>query len=389
MTPDELAAAARRAGRLGLDTEFVGEGRYRTLLCLVQLAVPGDGRPQVEVLDALDPELQPGELRAVLADPDVEVVVHAGRQDVALLRRMWETEVRNVFDTQVAAGFAGLRGQASYDSLLRSVLGVRLGKTASYTRWDTRPLSEEQLSYARADVDHLLALADALENQLSARGRLEWAREECRPLETASDARVPDELFERLPRIGGLDPRTRAVARELIDWREEAASGEDRPAGTVLNDTALVEVARRRPSSREALAHVRGVPAATLHRRADALLAAIERGLERPPLPAERHPRSPPAEEDAPLVALAEALIRGRALEESLAYELLATRAELQALVGSIRENREEPGVRVLQGWRRELIGDQLLELLEGRRTLAVGADGRLSIGALPADQRA
>jgi len=388
VTPAEIAAAARGAGRLGLDTEFVGEGRYRTLLCLAQIAVPTDDGLQVEVLDTLDPELQPDPLREVLADPDVEVVLHAGRQDVALLRRVWQTEVRGVFDTQVAAGFAGLRGQASYESLLRSMLGVRVGKTASYTRWDARPLTEEQLSYARADVVHLLALADALEAQLAARGRLEWAREECHPLEEATDERVPDELFERLPRIGGLDPKIRAVAREVASWREETASAADRPANTILNDSALVEVARRRPSSREALAHVRGLPAATLHRRTDELLAAIERGRKRPPLPAEREPRSFPADEDAPLIALAEALIRGRALEEGLAYELLATRAELQALVGSIRERREEPLVRVLGGWRRELIGSELLELLKGRRTLAVGPDGKLTIGALPADQR-
>jgi ribonuclease D len=383
VSPGELAAAARRAGRLALDTEFVGEGRYRTLLCVVQIAVPDGAQAHVEVLDALDPELGPEALAEVLADPDVEVVVHAGRQDVALLRRVWETDVRGVFDTQVAAGFAGLRGQASYESLLRAVLGVRLGKTASYTRWDVRPLTEEQLSYARADVAHLLALAETLQTQLASSGRLEWAREECRRLESASDERVPDELFERLPRIAGLDPRVRAVARELVSWREDTASSMDRPVNSILNDAALVEVARRRPKSRDSLAQVRGVPAATLHRRADDLVAAVARGLARPPLPAERHPRWIPADEDAPLVALAEALIRTRAQEEGLAYELLATRAELQALVSSIRENREEPPARVLEGWRRELIGDELLELLGGRRALAVGPDRKLTIEAL------
>ena len=105
----------------------------------------------------------------------MQIVVHAGRQDIALARRVLATEVTNVFDTQVAAGFAGMGAQSSYDSLLSDALGVRLSKSASFTRWDRRPLSGEQLEYARGDVEHLLALADELEGRLGALGRLEWA----------------------------------------------------------------------------------------------------------------------------------------------------------------------------------------------------------------------
>src|ERR687893_777375 len=176
---DGLAEAAREHGRLGLDTEFMPEGRYRPLLCLVQIVV-GE---QVEVLDPLVDSFDPQPLAEVLADPEIEVVLHAGRQDVAILRRVWRTEVRGVFDTQVAAGFAGFGAQTGYGSLLSDVLGLRLAKSASFTRWDDRPLSPEQLAYARDDVAHLLRLADALQARLRATGRLQWAREECRRLE--------------------------------------------------------------------------------------------------------------------------------------------------------------------------------------------------------------
>src|SRR5690348_3104474 len=161
----------------------MGEGRYRPLLCLVQVSVSENGSTRVEVLDPLDERLDPAPLAEVLADPDIEVVMHAARQDVALLRRTWRTEVRNLFDTQVAAGFAGLPAQAGYETLLREILNVRLPKTASYTRWDARPLSAEQVAYAREDVLHLRELADALQERLTDSGRLQWAREECRPLE--------------------------------------------------------------------------------------------------------------------------------------------------------------------------------------------------------------
>jgi ribonuclease D len=159
---DDLAATAREQGRIGLDTEFMPEGRYRPLLCLVQLVV-GE---HVEVLDPLVDEFDPTPLAEVLADPAIEVVLHAGRQDVAILRREWKTTFTNVFDTQVAAGFAGFSAQAGYNGLLHDVLRIRLPKTASFTRWDARPLTEEQVRYARGDVEHLLPLADDIQERL-------------------------------------------------------------------------------------------------------------------------------------------------------------------------------------------------------------------------------
>jgi ribonuclease D len=380
-TPDEIARHARASGRFGIDTEFMGEGRYQPLLCLVQTAVEdGAPTPSVAVLDPLEGDLDPAPLAEVLADPAVEVVLHAGRQDVALLRRVWNTEVRNVFDTQVAAGFAGLRAQLGYEPLLREMLHVRLRKSASFTRWDRRPLSPEQVDYASEDVLHLLQLADALQERLRSLGRLEWAREECRALEGVSDERDVDNIFSRLPRINSLDPVQRAVARELVSWREETAATVDRPASSVLHDATLVELAKRRPATTERLSHIRGVTEATLHRRGRALLAAIERGRERPPIPVEGE-RPPSSErEDAPLIALAEALVRARAMESDVAYELLASRADLQRVITAVREGADEPDVRTLQGWRREVVGAELLELLAGHWTLRVGPDRRIVV---------
>jgi ribonuclease D len=216
---EHAAEAARASGRIGVDTEFMSEGRYRPLLCLVQIAVANTGDAEVLLIDALADDAELRSLAATLADPEIEVVVHAGRQDVAILRRMAETEVRNVFDTQVAAGFAGSSAQTGYGNLVAGMLNERVGKTASYTRWDTRPLSAEQLRYAAEDVTHLLPLADELKRRLRESGRLQWALEECRRLEDATDERDAESAWERLPRINQLDPRSRA-----------AAAGEHRPA---------------------------------------------------------------------------------------------------------------------------------------------------------------
>jgi ribonuclease D len=388
-TSADVAAAARTAraaGRFGIDTEFMSEGRYRALLCLTQISVDGPddsaghpGEPLILLIDGLsDVDVTP--LAELLADPQIEVVLHAGRQDAAILRRAWQTELTNVFDTQIAAGFAGGSAQAGYGNLLGAVLGLRVGKTASYTRWDVRPLTAEQLGYAAEDVVHLLALADEIRRRLERFDRVEWAREECRRLESATAERDPWSAWERLPRVGQLDPRGRAVARELAAWREQTASDGDRPVGSIVADPAMVELAKRKPSTRQALEQIRGLHPPVIKRRGDAILAAIARGRDAEPIDREEA-RGRSESGDAPLISLAEALLRARSLEAELAYELIASRAELEQIVGAVRRGEPEPDVRTLRGWRSELVGDDLRALLEGERTLSVGPGRKLQLG--------
>jgi ribonuclease D len=377
------AAAAAQTGRIGIDTEFMSEGRYRALLCLVQIAVDpsgGDGAPRIELIDPLG-EIDVTPIAQLLADPMIEVVLHAGRQDVAILRRAWSTEITNIFDTQLAAGFVGASAQTGYGNLLGSMLGRRVGKTASYTRWDARPLTAEQLSYAAEDVAHLLELADEVQRRLRETGREGWAREECRRLESATDERDPYTAWERLPRIGQLDPHARAVARELAAWRERTAAAEDRPVGSVLADPALVELAKRHPSNLGALEQIRGIHPSGIRRRGQAILDAIAAGMQAPPIPRdEARGRSEP--EDTPLIVLAEALLRARALEAGLAYELVASRGELELIVAATRRGEPEPDVRALEGWRSELVGADLRALLAGKKAISVGPDRRLRVGS-------
>jgi ribonuclease D len=373
--PARLAELARRSGRLGLDTEFMPEGRYKPLLCLVQIAA-GDEIAVLDPLEGFDHE----PLAEVLADPEVEILVHAGRQDVAILRREWSTTFTNVFDTQVAAGFAGFSAQAGYNGLLHDVLRIRLPKTASFTRWDARPLTEEQVRYARGDVEHLVALADEIGRRLEDRGRLQWAREECVAIAEATDERDPEEVWRRLPRVSGLDPRDRAVARELAAWRERTAAREDRPVGSILRDPTVVELAKRHPAGRRELSQIRGVNPDVVRRRGQDILAAVERGRAAEPILLDDGERLSTEASDGPVIALAESLVRSRAQEAGLAYELIAARADLAPVVVAARRGKEEPDVRTLQGWRRQLVGEELLELLAGRRTLGVGEDGRVVV---------
>ena len=383
---EQIAQRAAEHGRLAIDTEFVSERRYQAQLCLVQVAVPDPDGPEgvrTDVLDPLDAStpLDPAPLAEVLADPAVQVIMHAGRQDVAILRRTWQTDITSVFDTQVAAGFLGFGNQEGYESLVRSALGVRLKGGEGFTRWDKRPLTEKQIGYAADDARLLLALGAAMETQLADKGRLEWAREESRLVEASRDERTAERAYERLPKLSRLDGGQRAAARRLCEWREQLAREADRPPSYVVPDQALIELARRRPRDRAALEAIRGLPQQTLHRRGSDLIEQIElsRQDEAPPAPPVA-PRRDAAE--APLISLAQAVVRHRSMQSGVATELIATQSELTALVGAVRRGTDGTGVRALDGWRRELVGDELRELLEGRRAVSVDSDGGLRVTA-------
>ncbi len=379
-----LAQRASEHGRLAIDTEFVSERRYQAQLCLVQVAVPDAEGPEgvrTDVLDPLDDSvaLDPAPLARVLADPAVGVIMHAGRQDVAILRRTWNTDITNVFDTQVAAGFLGFGNQEGYESLVRSALGVALKGGEGFTRWDRRPLTEKQISYAGDDARLLLALGAEMERRLAEKGRLEWAREESLLVQASRDERSPERAYERLPKLGRLDGGQRAAAWRLCEWRERLAREADRPPSYIVPDQALVELARRRPGNRAALEAIRGLPQQTLHRRGAELIEQIELSREdQAPPAAPSAPRRDPAE--APLIALAQAVLRHRSMESGVATELIATQSELAALVGAVRRGIDGSAVRALEGWRRELVGDELRELIEGRRAVSVDADGGLRV---------
>ncbi|MFZ1154895.1 MAG: HRDC domain-containing protein, partial [Solirubrobacteraceae bacterium] len=172
--------------------------------------------------------------------------------------------------------------------------------------------------------------------------------------------------------IRGMSTASQGVARELVAWREQTAAERDRPVQSVLGDTPLVEIAKRKPTSLPKLEEIRGVGQNSLRKRGEELLAAVQRGVQNTHEVHTSGPRpAQPRPDDAPLIALSESLVRARAREADLAYELLASRADLQAIVAGERAG-EPADVRTLRGWRRELVGEELLALLDGRISLSI-----------------
>src|SRR5579862_3399217 len=241
---DGVLAAVRDAGRMGLDTEFLREKTYFARLCLAQVATP----EQVFLIDPVRGADAFG-LSELLADPAIEVVVHAGWQDLQLFYQRAGCVPANVFDIQLAAGFAGLSASLAYGRLVQELTGVELEKGEAYTDWCRRPLTDKQLSYAADDVRYLLPAADQLKSKLAQLDRTQWLAEEMAYLETPETYAADEEVWRKVAGQGTLSPRQAAILRELARWREDAAAQRDLPRGWLIKDATLIEIARRSPAS--------------------------------------------------------------------------------------------------------------------------------------------
>jgi ribonuclease D len=360
----QVVAAARAGGRFGLDTEFLRERTYRARLCLVQIATAD----AVAVIDPLG-EIDLSGVSELIADPEIEVVVHAGKQDLDIFYERDGLAPRRVYDVQLAAGFAGLGASLPYGRIVDAVMGVTLVKGESYTDWCRRPLTSEQIQYAADDVRYLLPVADQLENMLESLGRAGWVPEEMAHLEDpAAYGMRPEQAWRRVAGRGALSGKQAAVLRELAGWRERTASERDIPRGWLIKDVSLVELARRQPQSLAALKAIRGLNAKEAERSGRALLEAIQAGRNAPALDGRQPPPSRSIQTRARMTAgLADAVVRSRCERAGVATELVVTRAEMEALLSDIFSGRvDESRHRLLRGWRRELAGDYVLALARG-----------------------
>ena len=361
-----VVSGMRGAGKIGFDTEFVGERTYYPRLCLIQLGT------EKEVV-AVDP-LAVGDLSPIdelLFDPSILKLVHAGWQDLKIVFQRTGRVVAPVFDTQIAASVLGLPAQAAYASVVREFLRVDVKKGHSYSDWSARPLSASQLAYALDDVRYLPALHDKMSARLAREGRLSWIEPAIAALSSpATYDSDPDEEYLRVKGWAALDRRRLAVLRGLIAWREREAMRRNVPRRRVLSDESALAIARSRPADEEALHRVRGLEWRAGGESSAAVLAVVREALalpdgSLPDPPSSAKPRG--NGERASVVALMGALLRCRARAHRVAPEVLSNAEELERLAAGERE-----GIGVLEGWRLDLAGKELLALLDGKVSLVV-----------------
>lgn len=373
---ENLVAFVERAMRssvLAIDTEFLREKTYYAKLCLIQLATD-DEAVIVDPFSVGDL----GALKPVLENESVVKLFHAGSQDLEILLREVGVLPRPIFDTQVAAALLGHTQQIGYAALVGTECGVTLKKIDSFTDWSRRPLSESQLEYAADDVLYLPRMYARMRAQLERKGRLSWLdrdfKEMSDPAKYATDERS---RYRRLKRVSQLSRRQLSAAREVTAWRELEAQRRDVPRKWVITDEQIVEACKREARSIDELFMVRGMSDKLSTREARAVVSLMGSALDAPP---DSWPDVDRCSKNEPnvdaQVDMMTAVVRLRAKESGVAFPTLASHDDLARVARGYRDN-----IDLLRGWRRSLVGEELLELLEGKLSL------RLDGGDLKVDR--
>lgn len=371
---EDLEAFANRAMRssvLAIDTEFLREKTYYAKLCLLQLATD-DETAIVDPFEVDDLRV----LAPLLENESVVKLFHAGGQDLEILLREVGTLPRPLFDTQVAAALLGHTQQIGYAALVHAECGVTLKKIDSFTDWSRRPLSESQLEYAADDVAYLPRMYERMRAQLVELGRLAWLD---RDFEDLADpkryATNERERYRRLKRVSQLSRRQLAAAREVAAWRELEAQRRDVPRKWVVTDEQIVEACKREARTIDELFMVRGMSDRLSTKDARCVVALMSSALDAPPdawsEPDRCGKNEPNVDAELDLMC---ALVRLRAKQNGVAFPTLASHDDLARVARGYRE-----GVDVLRGWRRSLVGEELLRLLEGKIALSL-SNGEIKV---------
>lgn len=358
----EVAAILSQQTEIAVDLEMDSLHHYREKVCLVQVST----RQQNWLIDPLAlTSLEP--LAAPLSDPEILVVMHGADYDIRSLHRDYGIEVRNLFDTMLAARFLGI-GEFGLAALLRARFGIELDKKYQKADWSKRPLSREMCAYAMADTSDLLPLYDQFREELAAKGRLEWLAEEGNIVCQARVTEKDGPLFLYCKGAGKLRGHTLAILEELLQLRDRQSELLDRPPFKVLSADTLIEVAEIKPRTVSELSLIKGMTSGQLQRHGAGILAAVERGIAMPEHSLPKFPRSAKKEV---LERVKERLRCLKVWRERFSCELgldpgvLAPNWLLESVADTQSAAREEldliPGIRE---WQKRLFGEDLAHVL-------------------------
>ncbi|MBN9586654.1 MAG: ribonuclease D [Afipia sp. 62-7] len=366
-TTGDLAALCNRLAKhsvITVDTEFLRETTYYPLLCVVQMA----SADEAAVIDALADGIDLTPFFELMANESVLKVFHAARQDIEIIFHRAGIIPHPVFDTQVAAMVLGYGDSIAYDQLVERITGTRLDKTHRFTDWSHRPLTQEQMTYAVADVTHLRDVFAALDADLKKRGRSDWVSEEMDVLTSRKTYDFhPERAWERL-KTRVRKPKELAVLMEVAAWREQEAQTRDVPRSRILKDDAIGDIATHAPATLERLAGLRSLPKGfDKSKWGQDIIAAVKRGAARDlsTLPKLEKPRGNNG--GSATVELLKVLLRMTSERHAVASKVIATVDDLEQIAAD-----DNADVGALHGWRRELFGEAALALKKGRLALAI-----------------
>ena len=311
----------------------------------------------------------------LLTAPERTTVVHAGREEMGFILHAIGERPAKLFDVQVAAGLVDHDYPAGYGAIVRRLLNLQTNKGETRTDWRRRPLSNAQLDYALDDVRHLERLWRKLESRLEATGRAAWMDAEMAAWLDEVAESFTRKRWRRVSGLSGLSRRELAIAREVWHWRDAVAEQRDMPPKRVLRDDLLVELCKRKSADPRQIAEVRGMQRSDLRHILPGLAAAVERGLTLPDAecPGGEHRRTPPSHL-AMLGQFMATAVAGMCRQMKIAPSLVGTASDMRDLLAWKLGYREEEGLPLLAtGWRQEVVGGLIDDLLSGKAALRIG----------------
>ena len=344
-----------------LDTEFHREKTYFPQLALVQIATS----KRTVVIDPLMVEMK---LLRPLFDGPGMCVLHAAQQDLDVMAQSCGFIPSRMLDTQLCAGFLGY-SQPSLASLLQSYLKVIVPKGDRLTDWLRRPLTRDQLVYAASDVAYLAELSNLIFVELEERGRMQWAVDACEELRTRpTGPNPPEDAWLRVKDVRTLKGRARWVAQAVSEWRENRAMDLDLPPRHVLSDIAILGISQKAPRTADDMLNSRGVDNRHVNgQQGRALLEAVQLGVEKSTQGELSFPSHDGEDLDKsmrPAATLVSAWVTELARQSSLDAGLLGTRKDINDLLSGA------PGARMSEGWRADIVGRDIEDLVAGRKAL-------------------
>ncbi len=357
MSDARLIESLSSQHRVAVDTEFMRERTFFSQLCLVQIA-SGD---EIYCVDTLQDAQSESNSSATFWHALMRIpwVLHSGRQDIEVVSQSAHQFPVSVFDTQIAAALLGYAPQMGYAGLVAELFDVQLAKSHTRADWTRRPLSAAVLEYAAEDVYYLLPAYEILKERLSALGRLSWAEEDSADLLQPSLYDLdPDLAIAKLKGARNLAGSARSAAARLAAWREREAVRSNRPRQWIIKDKTLLDIAVTQPDTAEELAAIPGMAERTAKRASPAILSAINDA--RSDNNKDYQAPARPDESQRALLKELQQKIADCATELGVASEIIAPKKELSAATSG------DLSGRVFRGWRAELIGNHLLELVAG-----------------------
>ena len=365
----------QESGIFALDLEFLTEGFYSPKLALIQIAWGQMTEPKIALVDPLQVDVT--ELVSLVASTDVCTVIHASQGDLQILGDQFGIRAKNFVDTQIAAAFAGFQDQVGYSNLVEQITGVLLNKASQFSDWTRRPLSEKQLLYAANDVEYLLECWNHLEGKLRQTRRLEYVLLECDSFAELWSTRPPVDLaYLKVDKAKSLRPSEMSVLRNLAAWRESKARSSNVPRVRILSDRTLIEISRAMPETLEEMKVIRGLASSQIRNFGDMLIEEIALGRADPIKPTDE--KGTRKINSTSLSSVLNAIVQKEAKAAGIASRFIATRSEIDELVHwflSSTAVSEEPELRILRSWRRELVGNSVLEWLSGKKVITAARD--------------